>query len=81
MLFFTKEIDLINEFRLNPWFLKELIAFGDVSVEENYDKKYIAQLSVHFNNPENIYFLSNSKEIYVDNWIMSIFFFVIMKIL
>lgn len=79
LLFFTENIDIINYFRLNPWFLDKLDLLDNIEIAGNQRQKYLQYLSANSRNPESTYFLNSSKEIYIDNWILVVTVFTVVK--
>jgi hypothetical protein len=81
IIFFTKRVDWLNYFRFSTWFFDIQAQLDKVSIGADENAFYVQEISPHKNNPENVYFLNSSKEIYLDGIVLNLIIYMASKIL
>lgn len=79
--FFMEKIDLINELRLNPWFLDFLDVLSQPLVCNESNQRMLEYLNFTGEDPQSVYFLHSAEDTYKSNLVMNVAFLVAMKAL
>ncbi len=75
------KIDIINDLRLSPWFFNNLDFFTNIDFGSNYKEQYNQLISDNKNNPDSIYFINSSQDIFFANFLTNLTFFIALKLL
>jgi hypothetical protein len=74
------KIDIINDLRLSPWYLNNVDFFTTIDFGSNYKEQYNKLISDNKNNPDSIYFINSSQDIYFGSFLTNLAFFIALKL-
>ena len=74
-------VNIIYQFRVNPWFFKYVEIFENITIAEQEQKQFNNYITQNIHNPDGFYFLTNSSDLYIKNMLMNTVFFLLAKIL
>jgi hypothetical protein len=78
--FFVKEVNIINELRLNPWFLDFIEAINKNYVFNDINDQRYASLNFSNNDPTQVYFLHATEDVYRNNFVLNLLIFLLLKL-
>lgn len=66
---------------MSPWFLEYFDFLNNINIFGDYEKVYNYFITYHDNNPEGLYFLNNTSELYINSMASNILFLLMGKLL
>lgn len=78
---FMKEVNIINEFRLSLWFIDFINAIDTKYVFPEENKQRYRYLNFTGSDPEDVYFLYSSEDVYQGNLLLNLIIISSLKVL